>query len=322
MAAGVVLRNAELVRVIASYEAGVYADVRACLRCVHEASCSLLRPSAFRHPWLLRLVPFYDALDQQLAAFAAAFAPWLAQWGVRRLHRLVACDDNMRFVLLTHAVAVNDEVLLASILASPAMCPTDTLPFTHAIELGAWKGHVKVVQMLLLRKDHRCTASALDLAARAGHLPMVQSLHTRGYEATRRAMDDAATRGHIKIVRFLHDVRREGCSTDAMDGAAANGHLNVVAFLHDHRRESCTVRAMDEAAANGHLTVVDFLHRFRHEGCSTRAIDGASFHGHLDVVRFLLTHRREGGSREAIIGAQQRHHSAIVALLSAATLTM
>ncbi|KDO28921.1 hypothetical protein SPRG_05792 [Saprolegnia parasitica CBS 223.65] len=311
MAAGAVLRNAELVRFIASYETGVYADVRACLRCVHEASCSLLRPSAFRHPWLLRLVPFYDALDQQLTAFAAAFAPWLAQWSSNCLHRLVACDDIMRFVLLTHAVAANDEQLLELILASPALCPTDLLPFTHAIEIGAWKGHVKVVQMLLLREDHRCTANALDLAARAGHLPMVQSLHTRGYEATWRAMDEAATRGHIKVVRFLHDVRREGCSTDAMDGAAANGHLNVVALLHDHRREGCTTRAMDEAAANGHLNVVDFLHRNRHEGCSTRAIDRASLHGHVDVVRYLVTHRREGGSSDAIVGS----------LLDAATLT-
>ncbi|EQC33881.1 hypothetical protein SDRG_08562, partial [Saprolegnia diclina VS20] len=99
-------------------------------------------------------------------------------------------------------------------------------------------------------------------------------------------LDDVAGRGFLPLVRSLHE-RGFACSTNAMDEAAANGHLDVVSFLHVHRHEGCTEEAMDDAAAYGHLEVVEFLHLNRAEGWTIKALDGAISDGHLDVVEYL-----------------------------------
>ncbi|OQS05868.1 hypothetical protein THRCLA_02043 [Thraustotheca clavata] len=317
-----VLTNQELMREICGYQCGVYEDVRACVGSVHPSSCYLLYPSAFRHLWLLDMHPLYSALDQQLAVFARHFKEWIACRRYEELWRLVSCAEHMSFVLLTHAIVRSDLELLTYVLTSPQLILPDRAPFTHTIDMAAWKGHVKVVQYLLAHPEHKCTNRAIDIAAKSGHLPVVEFLHVHGMAATWRAMNYAAGNGYMRVVQFLHERRNEGCSTDAMDEAAANGHLEVVAFLHYNRREGCTQRAMDQAATNGHLDVVKFLHFNRNEGCTTQAIDGASANGHIAIVLFLTQHRHEGWSVEAYLGAESNRHDAIITVLNSACMSV
>lgn len=122
-----------------------------------------------------------------------------------------------------------------------------------------------------------------DAAAANGHLSLLP--HVTGF--TERAMDLAARYGHLDVVQWLHEHRSEGCSKYAMNWAAAFGHLDVVQFLHEHRSEGCTTDAMDLAAANDHLDVVRWLHENRSEGCSVKALDMARTRCHHDVAQWL-----------------------------------
>ena len=52
-------------------------------------------------------------------------------------------------------------------------------------------------------------------------------------------MDLAARNGHLEVVQWLDTNRTEGCTTSAMNWAAMNGHLKIVQWLHTNRKEGC-----------------------------------------------------------------------------------
>lgn len=87
----------------------------------------------------------------------------------------------------------------------------------------------------------------------------------RGITCTADAMDFAASAGNLEIVQYLHHNRSEGCTVDAMDSAATEDNLETVQWLHENRTEGCTDEAMDTAAAKGHLDMVKWLHE-NHNG--------------------------------------------------------
>jgi hypothetical protein len=161
------------------------------------------------------------------------------------------------------------------------------LPF----HLSIIEGDLAVVQQWLLCHPEYASTAAMDLAARAGQLHVVEFFHNRWMEGcTTDAMDFSALYGHLDIVMFLHQHRSEGCTTEAMDGAARRGHLAVVQFLHEHRSEGCTREAMTQAIERGNLDVVEFLAAHRSEGCYARAMNSVYAHdayGAGDVVAYL-----------------------------------
>ena len=141
------------------------------------------------------------------------------------------------------------------------------------------------------------------LAARHGHLEVVQFLHRVGCDFD-KANNDGWTAGilaaqncHLEVVKFLH---RAGCDLDKANNhgttagilVAKNGHLEVVQFLH---RAGCDLDKANNAgdtagslaAWNGHLEVVKFFHT---AGCDlgVRSLHAAAYGDHLMVVEFLL----------------------------------
>jgi hypothetical protein len=111
-------------------------------------------------------------------------------------------------------------------------------------------------------------ARGINAAAGRNDLELVKLLHenSNGGSCTTSAMDNAAKAGHLKIVKWLHKNRREGWTTKAMDDAASGEHLDVVELLHENRREGCTTQAMDGAAKHGHLEIVKWRHAHRTDG--------------------------------------------------------
>ncbi|OWZ15229.1 hypothetical protein PHMEG_00011166 [Phytophthora megakarya] len=173
---------------------------------------------------------------------------------------------------------------------------------------AAERGHLELVKIL-----DGDVSVALDFAAEAGNVDVVQWLHSnRTDRCTVDAMDMAAANGHLDMVQWLHDHREEGCSSDAMDLAATNGFLPVVKWLHHHRQEGCSHRAMDGAAANGHLEVVKWLHSHRDEGCSKDALLDACNAGQSDVAKWIMQFRSEGSVNAAINAAAQGSYHELV----------
>ncbi|KDO18174.1 hypothetical protein SPRG_16406 [Saprolegnia parasitica CBS 223.65] len=143
--------------------------------------------------------------------------------------------------------------------------------------------------------------SLLDDVAIQGFLPLVQTLHERGFACSVDAMDFAAAEGHLDVVQFLHKNRTEGCSVYALEYAIINGHFNVVRFLIEHRTEGASHGIFDGAAGSAGLDVVQYLHSLGTFDCTVNAVDEAVAWGNLPVVQFLLTNRDEGCTRDIVV---------------------
>ncbi|ETV98521.1 hypothetical protein, variant [Aphanomyces invadans] len=273
-----VLVDAHLLRVITSFQDGVFVE----LLPLYAAWKSLAqRPSS------LSTVAMQPT-DLSLATVADSRYV---------LHAVVACHD----------VSYVDRVL---------QCCRQEMITPELIDCAARHGHLDLVQQFHFR-GFPWTSRAMDLAATYGHLHVLEFLHAHSDDGwTEKAMIGAAEAGHLAVVQFLHTTRPEiPSSFRAMDYAARNGHYNVVRYLHFHRPEGGSAVAMDFAASHGHLEIVQFLHTHRQEGCSTYAMDGAMRNGHHDVVRFLHTHRTEGCSRKALMYAMQHELHDMIPIL-------
>jgi hypothetical protein len=175
---------------------------------------------------------------------------------------------------------------------------------------------------------------AMDIAAKHGHLPVLQYLdHVGGQLREKRdmqsgdlqasrihrprcttlAMDSAAEAGHLDVVKWLHENRREGCTTAAMDRAANYGHLDVVQWLNSNRSEGCTSAAWNTGAPAGSGEVSESTGRFDViRGTTGNVMDAAARARRLDVVQWLDENRSEGCTSAAMDSAAAYGHLAMV----------
>eukprot|EP00798_Chlamydomonas_sp_ICE-L_P025841 gene25841-11516_t len=76
---------------------------------------------------------------------------------------------------------------------------------TTGADWAARKGHLPLLQWLLVNTEEVCTTYAFDLAARNGHMNVLLWLHDNGLGGTRTSADWAAYTGHLHIVKWLYD---------------------------------------------------------------------------------------------------------------------
>ena len=220
---------------------------------------------------------------------------WAARNGnVDTLWALAAADDS----ILSLSGPEGASLLIASCLEAREKCV-------------AWLLEQPEVNLQHREEDG---THALDAAAQAGSLPIVQSLleldinllNAPGFRG-RSALLAAAASGHVKVVEWLlkqpgidmHHYSENGAH--ALDSAAAAGHFAIAkallaanpGLLNEGGFNGRT--ALIAAAANGHETIVSWLLRQanidirRQADDSTRALDAAAAEGHFGVVRALLT---------------------------------
>lgn len=101
------------------------------------------------------------------------------------------------------------------------------------------------------------------------------------------AMDYAAAAGHLHIVQWLHYNRPEGCTVRAMTDAAAAGHMDVVQWLHDNRTEGCVMTTMIWAARCGHDDMVKWIYANEWRGTEFEAIEMAIEEDCLDILKWI-----------------------------------
>jgi hypothetical protein len=124
--------------------------------------------------------------------------------------------------------------------------------------------------------------------ALSGNLRVVQLLNKPHVVSSSLAMDQAAGAGYLEIIQYLYTHRWNGCTTLAMDLASRGGHLDVVQWLHFNTKEGCSVDALDSAAESGKVDVVKFLMEWRNEGGSPELLWKGVKGGAVGVVRYLM----------------------------------
>lgn len=145
-------------------------------------------------------------------------------------------------------------VIEVSIAAADAIANAAERSRLDALQFVAQQWDVDRIKWML--DNHAaCFVNDCGGATDSGHVHVLRWVRAAMSVASRpqkaiwmaTAMDRAAKNGHLSIVKWLHQVRSAGCSTAAMDGAGANGHLHVVKWLHANRREGCSTMAMNSS---------------------------------------------------------------------------
>ncbi|ETV95418.1 hypothetical protein H310_11292 [Aphanomyces invadans] len=252
-------------------------------------------------------------------------ASWTDKHGLKHLDRVLDFVEERSACFLLHhiafcvAVRYNHLPILRHVGGS--RCHERTgLDFTMAMDVAAKHGHLDIIQWLHANRKEGCTSAAMDHAARNGHVDVCDWLHHTGLATFSShqldVMKEVVMKGDLRIVEWLHRHRTRQWPRGLMDDIAAGGNVRMMAFFHHHTTEQCTTDAMDFAACRGHLEMVQFLHHHRHEGCTTQAIDLAAGRGHFDVVKWLYIHRHEACTWNAIYLAACGGHMRILYYLA------
>lgn len=192
---------------------------------------------------------------------------------------------------------------------------------TKALHSAVDNKHNDIVRMLSEERTEGAMPRSIDAVAACGNLETVQLL-VANWQRNKRsvhlksAMNVAARSGHLDVVRFLDEVSVKS-GEDVLDRVASRDDSSKNG---GEIRVDCTSMAMDLAAVNGHVDVVRFLHDHRNEGCTFRALQGAAARGYVSVVAFLLANRPlECGDELAMAAALRkalaRGHEAVVMVL-------
>jgi hypothetical protein len=126
--------------------------------------------------------------------------------------------------------------------------------------------------------------NACDVAAKCGHMEIVQFLVGVRCKMSGATVVAAAESGRLDLVQYLIDA---GCSVDeaVMDGAVDSGRLEIVQYLIDIGCDFYTTSTIIVAAKRGYLDIVQYLYQCGCEG-NVRVTCSAAEAGSLDVVRF------------------------------------
>ncbi|KAG6613129.1 Myosin light chain kinase-related [Phytophthora cinnamomi] len=165
--------------------------------------------------------------------------------------------------------------------------------------------HMHVVQYLDSVMGNRCTRRGLELAARNGHLPVVQWLNdTRYYEIrTFRSLENAIAGGHLHVVKYVMEtvvVAYTSWTQAALTAAVSFGQCHILQWLHDraaaeeaalnrHFRFEIHTNELYAVARDGHLGVLKWLHAHNYPVHCRRAhaVRGAAAGGHKDIIEWL-----------------------------------
>ena len=182
------------------------------------------------------------------------------------------------------------------------------------------------------------TSRPIILAARNGHLELVQLLRINGDEFEGNEASDIlwhiTSAGHESIVRFLVEIVGVDLDSDgnALIHAASGGHEAVVKFLVGRSDIDVNTQCSDGrtalswAAENGHEGVVRLLLeradiQVNTQGSLGTALSGAAENGYEGVVRLLLeradiqVNTQDTLGTTALLWAARRGHEEIVKLL-------
>ncbi|OQR99653.1 hypothetical protein ACHHYP_20218 [Achlya hypogyna] len=92
----------------------------------------------------------------------------------------------------------------------------------------------------------------IDNAVRTGDFELLRALQDRQFgRASKDAMDIAATAGRLDMVQFLDENRSEGGTFAAFTGATAGSHDTVLEYLRTHRPQDELVAPRIKAKDDG-----------------------------------------------------------------------
>ncbi|KDO27575.1 hypothetical protein SPRG_06843 [Saprolegnia parasitica CBS 223.65] len=232
-----VFTSSDLLRTICAYQGGVYDICRepwVAKPWVRATAADLGASSSFhRDSWGI------SAFEFDLFHFQLHFGPWYASHGVDGAKRLVACKPKLLSWVLEHSVRHGDADLLAALPATTHTTPT-------MINVAAYYGHLRILQLLMGRQAPGFSSAAVHAAAYRGHMHVVTWLVARGA-------------GHLDVVKYLYGAQSLRNISLAINKAAVHGHVHVFDYLYRATQQACSTSALEFAQRRGHTKLLAYL---------------------------------------------------------------
>ncbi|KAG7379294.1 hypothetical protein PHYPSEUDO_008748 [Phytophthora pseudosyringae] len=289
---------------------GTWIGPLACVRVVRRSRPDM---AAFPHVWEA-VEAFLDCSPSCSLAQAAAFGSMRLLRGISARSGAMAALDafykQAQFSgAMQHAAARGDVEMIRWLLTFQ---PGGLV--TSAVEQAARNGHVRVLAWLKQHHDHVFWgANELRYAVEGNHAQAARWLQENTRPPSKlRAMNLAAANGNLELVQWLHQVRHEASSSAAAK-AAKGGFLDVLKWMDKHSLCKLQGVPVEGAAAGGHLKVVKWLHKSGVGIATPRALDAAAANGHLEV--WLHKNRSEGCTTAAMDQAAAGGHFEVLLFL-------
>ena len=168
-----------------------------------------------------------------------------------------------------------------------------------AMRNAASRGHFDAIRWMHAEFNVELTYEVIDCAAEYGQIEVLkwceqqvlQQAFSEDELDESEAMFVAAREGHLGVLQWLHDRRRTFVAIDWNQGlyevAAAHGHMRVLEWLHDMRcPRGTSADAITGAVRSGSIDVIVWL-RNRGFKWNADACTSAAEHGRLDILEWL-----------------------------------
>ncbi|OQR87206.1 hypothetical protein THRCLA_22928 [Thraustotheca clavata] len=311
-----VLTDFELIKIIVSYQEGIYEDIR-CWFGNGEMAIKWLT-LALEYPF-----PPTDIMERKIEYFSplglAVLSGNLAAVGsIIKCKPHLSCSDIVEYALGVQQTQIasyllqqqNSNLKLVYSIHCRALRPYWTIDTSYDFFLSVIREDNEELLKLLIvffngKYDGVIVGSFVSVLQSRFYkcaLVLYELYHDEILSQNIDLVRIAIKSGHLDLIIRLHNENATFTS-DTMNVAASYGHLNIVQYLHENCSEGCTTRAMDKAAANNHLHVLKFLHANRSEGCTPDALINAVRFNNLEIVEFLLSNRPEAFTPDALFEA-------------------
>ena len=157
-----------------------------------------------------------------------------------------------------------------------------------ALDCAARGGHIKVVRLLLEKGnnifDEVMMSRALDNAVQGGRINIVELFLERGINPSTDALPNASKKGYAEIVRLLLEKREgffsEESLSSALDYAVENGYVGIAELLLKNGVESKKSSNVIIGLLKGDLPV--------DKKELSDELDNAALTGNIEIFKFLL----------------------------------
>ena len=131
---------------------------------------------------------------------------------------------------------------------------------TTAADWAARKGHLELLEYLIVIAGDSCTEYAMSWAARNGHMDVLVFLkESVDCNCTDTAANWAAARGQDRVLKWLYKNTQSRCCELAPMNAAGMGFMRVLVFLHENHPTCFRDTAANYALDNGHVKISAWL---------------------------------------------------------------
>ncbi|KAH9097890.1 hypothetical protein LEN26_016920 [Aphanomyces euteiches] len=190
--------------------------------------------------------------------------PWYAEYGTACVLQLVEHLPKMKDYLFMAAVAANDVPLLKKIV-------------NHASQYGSLEALVCLHEL----GHPGCGQSAMEMAAKNGHLDVIQFLHANRTEGCTTS-SNGLMENEVKAVRIMPWTMQLAM---LICKSSSGGNLSVVQWIHENRREGCVSVGINKGTPK---ELVEWLIVNRSDIDPERILKDAARSKRIDLMELLM----------------------------------